>query len=116
MDPLHCLTPDALLMALSAHMGKEHGVPIGQLVYEATAQAPTPALERRARSLISQLREDGHPICAIPSRGYFCARTEEELNECCTFLRDRAMHSLKIEARLRRMALPDLIGQLRFNQ
>ena len=40
-------------------------------------------------------------------------QTAEELESCCAFLRARAMHSLMIEARLRRLPLPDLLGQLK---
>ena len=110
------LSKDRILAVMSLHRGSSRGVPMGELVYEATGLAPTPALERRARMLISALRDEGYPICATPRQGYYYANCEAELHQCCAFLRERAMHSLKLEAKLRRMALPDLLGQLRFNQ
>lgn len=110
------LDRDAVLRALSHHQGKGHGVAIGQLVYEATGQEPDPAAERRCRRIISELREEGTAICATPRTGYYIARTQDELDTCCNYLRERAMHSLKLESRLRRVALPDLLNQLRFTE
>ncbi len=69
--------------------------------------------ERTLRSLISAARESGVAIAGTPETGYFIARTHAELEQCCQFLRARAMHSLLIESRLRKVALPELLGQLR---
>jgi hypothetical protein len=67
---------------------------------------------REVRYAVTALREGGVPICGTPRTGYFIARTAEELAETLNFLRARAMHSLKIEAGLRRMSLPQLLGQM----
>jgi len=69
--------------------------------------------ERVLRHLISDAREDGVAIAGTPETGYFIAETHEELEACCAFLRSRALHSLHIEAQLRRVPLADLLGQLR---
>ena len=69
--------------------------------------------ERTLREVISAAREEGTAIVGTPETGYYIAVTAEELDECCRFLRSRAMHSLQIEARLRKVALPELLGQLR---
>lgn len=69
--------------------------------------------ERTLRSLISEAREEGIAIAGTPSTGYYIAKTAAELEACCQFLRSRAMHSLHIEAQLRRIPLADLVGQLR---
>lgn len=68
--------------------------------------------ERTLRSVISTARNEGIAIAGTPSTGYYIAETAEELEACCQFLRSRAMHSLRIEAQLRRMPLADLLGQL----
>jgi hypothetical protein len=68
--------------------------------------------ERSLRSLVSEAREDGIAIAGTPSTGYYIAETADELESCCRFLRSRAMHSLHIEAQLRRIPLADLLGQL----
>ena len=108
------LTPDRVLAAMQQHVGKDQGVGIGNLVFAATGHQPDPAAERYCRTLISELRENGTAICGTPRTGYYIAANAVELNECCEFLRKRALTSLRIEARLRKVALPDLVEQLRF--
>lgn len=71
--------------------------------------------DRLLRSLISDARTEGTAIVGTPETGYYIAQTGDELEECCRFLRSRALHSLTIEARLRRVALPELLGQLKVN-
>ena len=68
--------------------------------------------ERHVRHLISELRDAAEPICGTPSDGYYYAANQDELQHTCDFLRGRAMHSLALESKLRRIPLPDLIGQL----
>ena len=68
--------------------------------------------ERTLRHVISDLRTQGVPVVGTPDTGYFIAQTAAELDECCQFLRSRALHSLGIEARLRKIPLPTLLGQL----
>lgn len=96
-----------LIVELSHHhIGRSNGV---------TAAALSMKLgigDRMLRTLISKAREDGIAIVGKPETGYFVARTDADLLECCAFLRSRAMHSLMIEARLRKIALPELLGQL----
>lgn len=68
---------------------------------------------RRLRTAISDLREIGVPIAGTPETGYFVAATVDELDDfCIKFLESRAMHSLKLSSRLRRIPLPQLCGQL----
>jgi hypothetical protein len=107
------LTRDTLLTALARHIGEGRGVRIGQLVYEASGQYSTPGAERRARQTIEQLRRAGHHICAHPATGYYLAETPEELDRTCQFLYARAMATLAQIAAMKRVALPDLRGQLR---
>lgn len=95
-----------VLAALAHHVGRAQGVAAHLLA--AAVGIP----ERRLRACISTLREEGIAVCGHPASGYFIARTAEELDESCRFLRARALHSLALEARLRKIPLPDLIGQL----
>jgi biotin operon repressor len=69
--------------------------------------------ERNLRALVTAAREDGMAITATPQSGYYFAETADEVEECCAFLRSRSMKSLRLEAQLKRIPLPDLIGQLR---
>jgi biotin operon repressor len=96
-----------VLGELNRHIGAAKGV---------SAEALARALgvpERRIRMLVSELREEGVAICAHPETGYYIAETPEEIERCCEFLRARALHSLTLESRLRRIPLPELLGQLR---
>lgn len=100
-------TRTALQVLLARHVGREAGI---------TAEAIASTLgttTRVVRELVTELRNDGIAVCGHPASGYFIARTREELEETCQFLRSRAMHSLVLEAKLRGLPLADLVGQLR---
>ncbi len=101
-----------LLSALCRHIGRAQGVTAARLVTEICG---TDGAEhrRRLRYLVQDLREEGHHICAHPKHGYFIAETDEELQETCIFLYNRAMCSLTQVAAMKRVSLPDLRGQLR---
>jgi biotin operon repressor len=88
------------------HLGHEQGVSCSRL-----AQA-VGASERDVRAAITELRLEEEPIGAHPRWGYFIIATPAEKKATCDFLRSRAMTSLKLEARLRRVPLGELVGQL----
>jgi hypothetical protein len=63
--------------------------------------------------MVSDLREQGLAVCAHPNTGYFLAETADELETyCIKFLRNRALHSLRLVSRLTNTAMRDLVGQL----
>jgi biotin operon repressor len=95
--------------ALSRHRGRDNGITACQLAGELGMA------ERTLRHFISDLRDEGIAVCGHPTTGYYIADTADELERTCAFLRSRAMHSLVLESRLRKIPLPDLIGQLRLN-
>lgn len=102
------MTKHELLAELAHHIGAERGVHVAELARRVRLNP------RDVRRLVSLLREDGIAVCGHPSTGYFIAADQEELDRyCLKFLRSRAMHSLRLEARLRRIPLPDLLGQLK---
>jgi biotin operon repressor len=109
---LHFPTPtpcqkETVMAALSRHRGKHAGIGVAALADLVRLS------ERQVRKAVSELREEGFAICATPETGYYVAATADEIEECCQFLRSRAMHSLHLESRLRNIPLPDLLGQLR---
>lgn len=107
------ISTDHLLQTLSLHIGQANGIHVKALVMEITGNTNSEAHEERVvRELISNLRMQGHHICGTPSAGYFIAQTEEELNDTCKFLFNRAMTSLEQVARMKKVSLPDLSGQL----
>ena len=95
-----------LFSLLAVRVGAHNGVSVDAL---ARQLASTP---RHVRTLVSELRMDGIAVCGTPKTGYYIAATPEEMEETCQFLRNRAMHSLTLESRLRKIPMPDLLGQL----
>lgn len=97
----------ALVQLLSTrHAGRDKGIGAEALARQLCVN------ERTLRAMVSHAREAGTAISATPETGYYVAQTAEELEESCEFLRSRALHSLRIEAQLRRIPLADLLGQL----
>lgn len=108
------MTKGDVLQALSRHIGASQGVTARDLVIEITGQTAANLCDQRhLRRIITELRMEGHHICAHPATGYFIARDEAELNQTCVFLYERAMASLAQVSRMKRTSLPDLRGQLR---
>lgn len=102
----------SVLAALSQHIGKERGITASDLVSQITWSVATPGECRHLRHVIEELRNEGQHICAHPSLGYFIAANEKELNQTCEFLFHRAMTSLTQVAKMKKVSLPDLRGQL----
>ncbi len=107
------ITRDSVLAELSRHIGKARGISCADLVREITWRQPDAAAMRRVRKIIEELRKEGQHVCGHPSSGYFIAENEDELNETCKFLADRALTSLTQAARMKKLAIPDIHGQLK---
>lgn len=107
------ITRDRVLAALQRHIGAGNGTSASNLICEITDGGPDPAAERALREVVTQLRLEGHHICAHPSNGYYMAASSEELDATCRFLFERAMTSLQQVSAMKRISLPDLEGQLR---
>ncbi len=88
------------------HKGKDCGITVEKLSLRIHVNP------RDIRQAVSDLRDDGVAIAALPSTGYYLAQTAEEIEECCQYLRKRSLHGLRLESRLRKMALPELLGQI----
>lgn len=109
------ITPAQVLTELSHHIGQDNGIHVRELVSRITGQAVSCALlERRIRTIVTDLRMDGAHICGHPASGYYMAESADELEQTLQFLRSRAMSSLVLESRMRRIAMPELLGQLVF--
>jgi len=105
------LTRDTLLATLRCHIGRRQGITATALCREVLTSNPTPADERRLRELVVELRKSGHHVCAHPRDSYFLADNAEEMQETCAFLHSRAMSSLEQESAMKRVSIPDLVGQ-----
>lgn len=99
-------TKHDLFSILAVRVGADNGISVDALAKQLDVAA------RHVRSLVSDLRMDGIAVCGTPKTGYYIAATPEEMEQTCQFLRNRAMHSLQLESRLRKIPMPDLLGQL----
>lgn len=107
------ITPESVLHTLHKfHQGRDSGATVKSLAKEITGKTPAASDEREVRYAVTALREQGHPICAHPGRGYFLAIHSGEISETCEFLFSRAMTTLKQVAALKKKAMPELRGQL----
>jgi hypothetical protein len=105
------LTPDTVLAALQDCVGEANGRTAEQLVHTITGRTAE-ADKRRLRQVIEALRTAGHPVCGQPALGYFLAANAAELDRGCVFLVGRSMTTLRQVCAMKRVALPDLRGQL----
>ncbi len=96
-----------VLTVLSRHIGSNNGVSMRQLEQQLDLSP------RRIRHFIDALRNDGHAICGTPKEGYYIAETPEEWQKTRDFIVSRSMHGLVWVSRVEKIALPDLLGQLR---
>lgn len=106
------ITPESVLEALARRVGAANGASARQLASEILDRPAEPADERRLRDVIEHLRNEGHPVCATPEEGYHHAANADDLNRTCVYLTRRAITSLRQVAAMKRIALPDLYGQL----
>lgn len=106
MNQLALDTKTAVLVVLQSHIGEAGGIKAKDLAALANVN------EREVRHQVSALREDGIAVCGHPRSGYFIAATAGELEATVEYLKNRAMHSLRIASRMTKIPLPDLIGQL----
>lgn len=108
------MEPRQVLDALEDHIGADSGITAERLAMKITeAPEPNPAAERKLRQHIADLRMHGVRICGHPSTGYYLAKTAEDIEQTCQYLHHRAMTSLVQISRLRGIALPELLGQLK---
>lgn len=107
------ITSALVLAELQHHIGKANGIHVRELVQRITGELlDAEVQQRRIRHIVTELRKEGHHVCATPAEGYYIAANADELNETCSFLYDRAMTSLTQVSRMKQIALPDLRGQL----
>lgn len=102
----HAIDYTRVLNVLSHHIGEAAGISADQIARQVESTV------RHVRSQITALRLDGVAVCGTPGSGYFIAACADEVEACCEFLRSRAMTSLLIESRMRKIPMADLIGQM----
>jgi hypothetical protein len=107
-----------LLGEITHHVGKHNSIGMGEL-YEIVFREPWENRindTRRLRTVITELRRQGVAICSdcSPSGGgyYVASAGSSEMKDYLARLRKRAIKALALEAKLRRISLPELLGQM----
>jgi len=109
-----------LLGELTHHIGRHRAIGMGELyekIFEETWQNRINDT-RRLRIVITELRRQGVAICSESSRaggGYYLASAGSELKDYLSRLRRRALKVLSLEAKMRKMTLAELLGQIELN-
>ena len=105
-----------LLTILTDHVGQSRAIGMGEL-YTAVYGEPWKNRindTRRLRLLITELREEGRPICSNKN-GYWLASAGSETREYCKKLKTAALKKLKLAATISKISLPALLGQLQID-
>ena len=109
------------LEVLQRHVGKSRAITMARLAgaIQGCAVVPSARYEetRLVRSIVEQLRREGHPVCHHNGRGggYFWAANENELEETAAWFRKRAMSAFRQEANLKRISMSELVEQLKLD-
>ena len=109
-----------LLKVMARHVGRGRAVGMGELYEQVYEKVYDQRINdtRDLRKLITRLRGEGTPICSLSSTGgggYYLASAGSELDDYCKRLRKKALKGLTQEAILRRLTLPELVGQIALN-
>ena len=105
-----------LLSALSRHVGVEKALGMAEL-FELVFKRPVSHRindTRRLRTLITNLRMEGAAIASVSKPeggGYYLAGAGSELEDYLSRLRARGMAALRLEARIRKITLTELLSR-----
>jgi hypothetical protein len=109
-----------LLMVMPHHIGKAKSIGMGELFEAVFGEKYAHRINdtRRLRKIVTELRRDGQPIISSSSRfggGYYLASAGSECADFCEKLRHQALRKLAMEAKIRKVSLAELVGQLRLD-
>jgi hypothetical protein len=112
------MTPrERVVSTLKECRGRSRAIGMGELYREVYGEPYSHRINdtRRLRTIIRELREEGMAICstsAMRGGGYYLPETAQELEEECERLSRKALMILAIMARMKRISMPALLGQL----
>jgi hypothetical protein len=106
-----------LLVTMTRHVGPAHKIGMGELYEKITGESYDNRINgtRVLRRLITELRREGTPIVSdvhATSGGYYLAAAVTDMQNYCSRLRAKALKALALEAKIRNLTLPDLVGQV----
>ncbi len=109
-----------ILAALASHIGEPNAIGMGEL-YELVYGEPWANRindTRALRQVITDLRAEGVPICSVATTyggGYYLAAAGSELAGYLRRSERRALKILMRNARIKKISLPDYLGQMKLN-
>lgn len=120
MNEEHAKKRELLLKELTLHVGRSRAIGMGELFERVYGRPYKHKINntRPLRKLITDLREEGTPICSIADvegGGYYLASAGSELNDYCKTVRARALKMLALESKLRKSTLPRILDEVQLN-
>ncbi len=109
-----------LIKALADHVGQANAIGMGELYQQVFGRPVDHRINdtRNLRELITRLRREGMRICSNSDQhggGYYLASAVSEMEDYLRRLRKQGLKKLAQEANLRKIALPELLGQIVLN-
>ena len=106
--------------ALMDHVGRSNAIGMGELFELVFGQPYEHRINstKQLRRLITKLRRQGVRICSVSATGgggYWLAAAGSELEDYTGRLKKQGLKKLAQAARLEKISLPDLLGQIRMN-
>lgn len=106
-----------LLAVMTKHIGSNRAISMEALYREVYEDEPNDLINstRKIRKLIEQARWEGLPICSVRKKdfhGYYLAGAGSELEDYCKRLRKEALKKLALEAKLRKITLPEIVNEM----
>ena len=108
------------LAVLLAHVGEHKAIGMAELYEEVFGETWNHRINgtRILRTLITQMRRDGQPICSVAAKsggGYYIAAAGSELKSYLARNKTRALKILARNAAIEKVTLQDYLGQMRLN-
>jgi len=108
------------LSILADHVGEASAIGMAELYQQVFGRPWDNRINdtRAMRTVITIMRNEGKPICSVSSSnggGYFLAAAGSELTAYLKRGEHRALKILSRNARLKKLSLPDYLGQMRIN-
>ena len=106
-----------ILKVMLRHVGAPRAIGMGELYSKVYGKQWNHRINdtRGIRSLITELRAEGIPICSLSTStggGYYVAATGGELDDYLARGHRKALKILAQEAKIRHTTLPELMGQI----
>ena len=110
----------SILAALTSHIGEPNAIGMGELYELVYGESWENRINdtRSLRKAITLLREEGVPVCSVATSyggGYYLAAAGSELAVYLRRSERRALLILMRNAKIKKISLPDYLGQMKLN-